>query len=179
MHDGRDIQASLERQLDDALVDMRQRRAREDQQRAEIVAALERFLAAGESGLRAAVALIEERGAEALSLATPIEVNAEIQLAGPAAVARSAQLTVSIRRSGENATACSWSLLAHATPDTHGDVRASFHISGWRGRWQDIWSENSADIRTPECNPRGLSLDTDGEEIARRFMAWFTKYAAR
>lgn len=176
------MQSDVERELDRALEERAQRQAREAEQHASILDALQHFLMEGERALRAATVAIERR-AEALDLATPIEVKAEIQPGG--GTARTATLSVSMtaaptnRRQGMEPARYTWSVLAHASPDTRGEVRASFSISAFRGGWQDIWSENSGTMRTPECNPRGLSLESTGEEITARFMAWFTRYIAR
>lgn len=179
-----DMRSSLEHELDRALEERGERRARGEEDRAAVLERLERFLAGGERALRIAVAAIEER-AEAFDLATPIEFKAEVHHAGGSNPM--ASLRIAMRRRGSDTPArpaapqpqYTWQLTASARRDAHRDIAASFSITAWRGGWQDIWSTNSGAITTPECDPRGLSLDSTGEEITSRFMAWFTRYVAR
>lgn len=67
-----------------------------------------------------------------------------------------------------------WRLSVHAPA---GEINRrdppQITIDAQRGSWVDAWN---CDLPTPECNPKGLSLNSSGEEIAKKFMDWFTAY---
>lgn len=65
-----------------------------------------------------------------------------------------------------------WVLHVHVYIGEDG-VHQNFEIQGQRGHWWDWWE---AEISTPECDPTGLSLNSPGDFVAEKFIAWFERY---
>jgi len=167
-------------QLDSAI----RQRKREHQRLQEDLAAqltiLEAFTDRAIAALRKAAQVIEER-ADALGFDSPVVVDGKAEVGNDAVSARvsvsmsppsRARRGIQVREFSWN-----WSVSVYCSVDAR-DRRdgASFRIEAKRGTWVDAWG---CDIPTAECDPKGLTLESSGEEVAQRFMAWFTKYLTR
>lgn len=137
------------------------------------------FVDRAKVALGKAVEAIQERAAD-LGLAAPVVVDGKVR-AGRESV--SADVSVSMTPSNAESAAgrqipfdWNWRLSVDASFGNLDGLHApNFRIDAKRGSWSDGWN---CDLPTPECNPKGLTLTTSGEEVAQRFMAWFTRYLA-
>ena len=158
--------------LDKAIDDRGRSRDRFGQLRAECERDLREFVERAESGLREVAAAIDARS-DVLGFDTPVEVATRWSLDRKRHP--SASLSVNLSRPHkdlEGKVHFHWTLSVGTNLD-YSPPRTWFRIDGRRTGWFDGWE--GCDIKTPECNPSGLTLSNTGDAVSR-FSSWFTRY---
>ena len=174
------IATSFAEQLDDAIGARDRQRKRKQAVCAQQRTLVEGFVARAAAALELAAQAINKR-AHDLRLDSPATIETKSDFKGNDTM--SAIIRVSMTRPRVDraryipdrgpSVAYNWTLSTSVHIDHSAHAEHHFRIEAHRDGWWDGWG---CDIPTPECNPAGLSLTSAGEDIARRFMAWFTRY---
>ena len=162
------------RTLDQAISHRNDQRRRFREEYARQGKSLSAFLARAELAMKQAVTAISDRS-ESLRFDGPavLEVSTESkrddQLHGTIEV----QMNRPPRPGADTPRQYRWEMTVSVLIKSDGRAVTHFRIYGQRDGWGDAWG---CDIPAKVCDPSGLTLGTSGDEVARRFMSWFTTY---
>ncbi len=144
---------------------------------------VENFAAPAAVSLKLVAEALNSRARE-LRFDSPVTVESSYDFDSPKTVSATLRLLMTQSRRDRDdqemyssrhgaSVAYSWELHVFVSiDDPRQATQPSFAIEACRDG-QDAWR---CDIPTAECNPAGLSLDSSGDDVVQRFMAWFVRY---
>lgn len=174
MNSNRSMTTTFGAALDDAIERRNDERRRQKVRHSRQVEKMKELAARTEPAMAQAVEAINTR-AEALSLTCPAGFEVRMDDGGGDTTVR-VDVKVFLKKLHERYNReddYAWELSAWIYNAPDGPNSTGFSISADRAGWHDCWG---CDTPTEECNPGGLTVESSGEEVAKCFLAWFTRY---